>query len=172
MARLIRHALLALVAVAVSMFGVIGVLSRTGRVELPPCVGCHQAGAQLDEVSVCDLEFRRQELKDKLVRVRGIFRNDSGYLFLENPGCSVHLGFAPGRLACKNAYRKLQIICGIDAWYDGRATVRLLGTPSRIPVGNFFEGDEGFTILCLEEVVTEPTMGRRWRFALDRIQKW
>jgi hypothetical protein len=135
MAKSTRYLLSAVAVIALTFFTVVGFLSRVGPVEHPPCAACNLAEQHIDEVTVCDLKLRSQELAGKQVRVTGDFRNDSGYFFLESHGCSVHAGFAPNKPACHNAFRKLQIICGIDTWYEGSAPVRVVGALSNIPGG-------------------------------------
>ena len=64
---------------------------------------------------------------------------------------------------------QLQVTCGVDAWYDGSASVRLVGRVVTIPAGNYYAGENGLVAPCLETVQTAPTLSQRIRFALARL---
>jgi hypothetical protein len=81
----------------------------------------------------------------------------------------MHAGFAKETQACKGVWRKLQVTCGVNTWYDGNVQVRVMGSMSTLPTGNYYAGEEGFAISCLEEVAAEPGFGRRIKFALGRL---
>jgi hypothetical protein len=103
------------------------------------------------------------------VRVAAKFRNDAGQLFLEDRGCTLHAGFPKERPSCTGTWRKLQVTCGVNTWYDGSASVRVTGIISTIPEGNYYAGEEGFTVSCLEGVLTEPGFSQRIRFAAGQL---
>ncbi len=115
-------------------------LSRVGVEEHPPCRACLKPRSELCQVSVCELVGNRQMLMGKPVRVAARFRNDAAQLFLVDGGCSVIVGFAQERQACRGAWRKLQVVCGVDTWYDGSGSVRVMGSLSTIPDGNYYVG--------------------------------
>lgn len=140
-----------------------------GEQEQPPCHACTQASGEVPQVLVCELSNNRQKYAGKLVRVVAEFSHDSGQLFLRDGACSMHTGFAKEKQACTGAWRRLQILCGVDGWYDSSAPVRLLGSISKIPDGNYYAREEGFTISCLEQVRTEPDFTERMRFARARL---
>jgi hypothetical protein len=163
-----RITVLATVSVVVAVIG-LGLLSSIGAEEQPPCSACIQPGSELPRVSVCDLANDVSKLAGKVVRVTSDFRNDAGQLFLQNGDCQVHAGFAAEWRACRGAWRKLQMMCGVDSWYDGSAPVSVTGSLSTIPQGNYYAGEEGFTISCLEMVQSEPGLGKRIRFVMGRL---
>jgi len=141
---------------------------RLGQREQPPCHECAEMSSEVQQVSVCELSGNHQQFAGRRVRVVGEFVHDSGELSLRGEGCILHTGFSGERRACGGAWRRLQVTCGVNGWFDGSAPVRVLGTISEIPSGNHFAGEEGFTISCLEEVQTEPSFSQRKRFAIGR----
>jgi hypothetical protein len=142
---------------------------RVSEQEQPPCRACAQTSDDTPQVTVCELSSNRQKYTGKLVRVAAEFRHDSGQLFLQHGACILHTGFAKERRSCTGAWRRLQIMCGVDGWYDSTAPVSVLGSISKIPDGNYYAGEEGFTISCLEQVQTEPDFSQRIRFARARL---
>jgi hypothetical protein len=144
-------------------------LSYIGSEEQPPCPACKQAEDELPRASVCDITQGLDRFADKLVRIEGRFRNDAGQLSIEANGCTMHVGFDRERHACGGAWRKLQITCGVDTWYDGSTSARIVGLVATIPAGNYYAGERGFVVSCLETVQTNPTFSQRIRFVLARL---
>lgn len=142
---------------------------RVDEQEQPPCRACEQAIKDARPVTVCELSNNRQQYVGNPVRLTAEFENDVGQLFLKEGGCTIHAGFAKARQACTGAWRKMQVTSGFESWYDGSASVRIGEFFSRIPDGNYYAGEEGFTVSCLEEVRTEPAFGQRIRFAIGRL---
>lgn len=142
---------------------------RIGEQEHPPCRACVQTSNDVPQVTVCELFNNRQKYKGKLVRVAANFEHDSGQLFLRDGSCTMRTGFAKERQSCAGAWRRLQVICGIDGRYDSAAPVSVLGSIGKIPEGNYYAGEEGFTISCLEQVTNEPDSSQRRRFARARL---
>ena len=128
---------------------------RIGDQEQPPCRACAQTSNDVPHVTVCELLNNRQKYTGKLVRVAAGFEHDSGQLFLRDGACTMHTGFAKERQSCTGAWRRLQVICGVDGWYDSTAPVSVLGSISKIPDGNYYAGEESFTIACVEQVRIE-----------------
>lgn len=143
--------------------------SRVGPEEQPPCRACSQKTGELPLASVCDLVQNPQKYAEIPVRVDRRFRHDSGEVYVEDGGCSMHAGFASQWQACRGAWRKLQVSCGVGSWYDGSASVRATGSISMIPAGNYFQGEKGFTLVCLEEVREKLTFRHRMNFALKGL---
>jgi hypothetical protein len=168
MSRPTRIAVLAVLPFVVAVIGVVG-LSRIGAEEQPPCRACVQPSSGLPQVSVCELANDAPKFAGTLVRVDVEFQNDAGQLFLKDGSCTMHAGFAREEQACKGAWQKLRVTCGVNTWYDGSASVRVVGSLSTIPEGNYYAGEEGFTVQCLEIVRTEPTFGQRIQFAIGRL---
>src|SRR6185369_13722678 len=52
---------------------------------------------------------------------------------------------------------------------NGSASARLVGHVAAIPNGNYYAGEKGFVISCLETVQTNPTFSQRIRFVLGRL---
>ena len=142
---------------------------RMGEQEQPPCRACAQTSNDVPRVTVCELSNNRQKYMGQLVRVAAEFSHDSGEVSLRDGGCFMHTGFANRMQACNGSWRRLQIICGVDGWYDNVAPVTVLGSISKIPDGNYYVGEEGFTISCLEQVRIEPDFNQRKRFARARL---
>ena len=142
---------------------------RIGEQEQPPCHACAQADNDVPQVTVCELSNNHEKYKGKLVRVAAEFEHDSGQLFLRDGACTMHTGFAKEKRSCSGSWRRLQVICGIDGWYDSTAPVTVLGAIDKIPDGNYYAGEEDFTISCLEQVRIEPDLSQRQRFARARL---
>ena len=145
--------------------------SRIGEQEQPPCHACIQSGDNVPQVTVCELSKHPEHFSGKLVRIEADFQHDSGQFFLREKGCGLQAGFAKEKQSCDGAWRRLQITCGVDGWYDSSAPVTVLGSISKIPDWNYDAGQDGFTITCLERVRTEPNVGQRLRFAIARLSR-
>jgi hypothetical protein len=169
MSKSIRWISLAVLSLMVSSGLLVAALSLLGAQEQPPCRACVQPTSELPRVSVCELASSRENLARKMVRVTARFQNDAGQLFLKDGICSVRTGFAPPTQACQGARRRLEVACGVDQWYDGSASVQVVGSIGTVPDDNYFKGEEGFTISCLEKVKTEPATSQRIRFAIGRL---
>jgi hypothetical protein len=142
---------------------------RMGEQEHPPCRACAQASDDVPQATVCELSNNHQKYTGKLVRVAAEFEHDSGQLFLRDGNCIIHAGFAKEKQSYTGAWRRLQVMCGVDGWYDSTAPVSVLGAISKIPDGNYYSGEEGFTISCLEQVRIEPDSSQQERFARARL---
>jgi|SRR6266536_838898 len=144
-------------------------LSYVGREEQPPCHACEQAAGKLSQTSVCEIVNNPQKLVGKVVRVDATFRNDAGQLFMEDGGCTMHVGFSKERLGCGGTWRKLQITSGVNTWYDGSASVRVSGSIATIPERNYYAGEDAFTISCIETVRNNPRFIQRLRFVIGGL---
>ena len=158
-------ALLSVVVVALLPFA----LSHVPAQEQPPCHACLSTAGEVAQVSVCDLANHCQQVGSKVVRVNGTFRNDASQLFLRDGDCSILVATTEPRLGCGGTWRKLQIVSGLGTWYDGEAAVTMTGSMSRIAEPNWFAGKDGFTILCLEQVHTNPKLREKINFSIDRL---
>ena len=161
--------LLRVVALTVVLTFVVVVLLYFTEVpsqESVPCDACVSMTSSLHQVSVCDLTHGHSS---NLVRVHGMFSNDAGQLYLRDGGCTVVVGLTEEKRGCRGAWRKLQVVSGIGTWYDGEATVAALGATGPISAPNYFAGNEGFTIVCLEEVNTSPNSRTKVNFLLHRL---
>jgi hypothetical protein len=116
---------------------------------------------------VCELDGKR--LGKQIVRVWGIFENDAFQLTLRDGNCTVMVGFVKPVRACKGVWQKFQMVTGTGTWYDGTAEVTMTGSMGRIPEPNYFAGKEGFNVLCLESVQTEPQARERRNFLIHRL---
>ena len=161
-------AVMALVLFVVAAAVVIDSL-RVGEQEQPPCSACAQTLNAVSAVTVCELSNNLQKYVGQRIRVNAEFQNDAGQLFLKESGCMIHAGFDKDRRAGTGTWRKMQVASGFETWYDGSASVSVVGFISTIPSGNYYAGEEGFTVSCLEEVRTEPTFSQRTRFAMGRL---
>ena len=161
-------AVMALVLFVVAAAVVIDSL-RVVEQEQPPCYACAQTLNAVSAVTVCELSNNLQKYVGKRIRVNAEFQNDAGQLFLKESGCTIHAGFEKDRRACTGAWRKMQVASGFETWYDGSVSVSVVGFISTIPDGNYYAGEDGFTVSCLEEVRTEPTFSQRTRFAMGRL---
>lgn len=149
--------------------GVAFSLCYIGPEEQPPCASCNQTRNGGPPTPICELMRNTNISADRPLLVEGRFRNDAGQLFIEGGGCTMHAGFSKGRQACSGAWKKLQVTCGVNTWYDCSAFVRLSGLLSNIPEGNYYVGEKGFVISCLEEVRSQPTFSQRIKFGLGRL---
>jgi hypothetical protein len=120
-----------------------------------------------EPLSVCHLVQTKSP--DDLVQVTGTFVNDSQQLSLHNGECFVLVGFANPQKGAAGSWRKLQMVSGARTWYDGRADVTLIGRMGTIPPGNYYEGESGFVVSCIEQVRTEPKLRDRIRYNLHRL---
>ena len=159
---------LLIICIALPVFFVVFVFARTriGQEEHPPCSACAEPRAELPFVTVCDLTRNPERYAAVVVRVEARFRHDAGQLFLEDSGCNVYTGFASQWHSCTGEWRRLQICTGVGSWYDGSAAVRATGSLSILPTDNYFRGERGFALMCLEQVKGKATFSQRWRFAL------
>ncbi len=169
MSRRLRWIAILVILLVVSAASAVIALSHIGSEEQPPCRACAQQQMALVQVSVCELSHSQQMLAGKSVRVSAEFVNDSGQLFLKDRDCVIEAGFAKESNACSGAWRKPQVASGVNTWYDGGGYVAVTGSISRIPGGNYYAGEEGFAIKCLEQTRTEPTFRKRIKFAVDRL---
>ena len=144
---------------------------RIGDQEQPSCRACAQTSNDVPHVTVCELSKNRQKYMGKLVHVAAESNHDSGQLTLRDGACSMPTGFTKDKQSCTGAWRRLQIICGVDGWYDSTAPVSVLGSISKIPDGNYYAGEESFTIACVEQVRIEPDFSQRMRFARARLSR-
>jgi hypothetical protein len=152
-----------------SIVVVVLLLSHVPSQEPPPCHACLSASGEVPQASVCDLVNHRQQVGSKVVRVNGTFRNDASQLYLRDGGCSVAVGITEPKLGCGGTWRKLQMVSGLGTWYDGDAAVTMTGSMSRIAEPNWFASEDGFTILCLEQVRTGPTLREKINFSIHRL---
>ena len=166
-----KHRFLLALSIALPVMLVLGVFARSliGPEEHPPCRACSPQIGEMPLVSVCSLSQNPQKYAGIPVRINARFRNDAGYLFVEDGDCGMRAGFAPQWQACKGARRKLEVSCGVGTWYDGSATVLAVGSISALPTGNFNEGEQGFTLICLEEVRVKLTFRQRMNFAFKGL---
>lgn len=169
MSRRATHVVLVVILLVVVAAGGTIALSYVGREEQPPCQACEQTVDQVSQTSVCGIINHPQEFAGKVVRVDARFRNHAGQLLMEDRGCTMHVGFSKERRACAGTWRKLQITSGVNTWYDGSATVRVSGFISTIHEGNYYAGENGFTISCLESVRSQPRFSQRLRFVIGRL---
>ena len=166
MTRLRRVAILAVIGAAAITFSLY-FLTRIPTVEPAPCSACPVASEAVPQASVCELDGKR--LGKQVVRVRGIFDNDAFQLTLRDGKCSVMVGFAKPVRACRGAWQKFQMVTGTGTWYDGNAEVTMTGTMGEIAKPNYYAGKEGFNVLCLESVHTEPQARERENFLIHRL---
>jgi hypothetical protein len=133
----------------------------------PPCDLPPSSIADEKMLSVCDLAHGKAP--DKPVRVSGTFYNDSQQLSLRGLGCSMIVGLADPKRGCTGAWRRLQMLSGIQTWYDGDADVTVVGRLGRIPAGNYYEGQPGFVMSCVEQVRSAPKLRDRIRYSIHRL---
>jgi len=133
----------------------------------PPCDLPSNGVTEKRVLSVCELTDRK--LLDKPVQVSGTFYNDSWQLSLRGAGCSMTVGLADPQQCCKGAWRRLQLVSGVRTWYDGDADVTVTGKVATIPAGNYYEGNPGFVISCIQQVRTKPTLRERINYSLHRL---
>jgi hypothetical protein len=142
-------------------------LSYIGAEEPPPCRACGQITSEVRQASVCEIAHNAKEFAGKSVLLHGRFQHDSGQFFVNDGGCTMELDIADGLQTCAGAWRKLQVICGVNGWYDGSADVVMVGFIS-IPIRDDAAGGR-FMVSCLEAVLTQPVFSQRVRFALHRL---
>ena len=165
-----KHRFLLALSTALPVMLLLAIFARSivGPEDHPPCRACSQIG-EMPLVSVCSLSQNPQKYAGIPVRINARFRNDARYLFVEDGSCGMAAGFASQWKACKGARRKLEVSCGVGTWYDGSATVLAVGSVSALPTGNFNEGEQGFTLICLEEVRVKLTFRQRMNFAFKGL---
>ena len=133
----------------------------------PPCDPPSNGINDERSLSVCELTNRK--LLDKPVQVSGTFYNDSWQLSLHDQGCSVDVGLADPQQCCKGAWRRLQLVSGVQTWYDGDADATVVGKMATIPAGNYYEGRPGFVLSCIQQVRTKPTLRERINYSIHRL---
>jgi hypothetical protein len=133
----------------------------------PPCTISSNGIVEEQAHSVCELTDRK--LWDRPVQVSGTFYNDSSQLSLRGTGCSMIVGLADPQQCCKGAWRRLQLVSGVGTWYDGDAEVTVIGRVATIPAGNYYEGQGGFVISCIQQVRTNPSFRERINCSLHRL---
>lgn len=160
---------LAFVLAVIVVGSVAFTVAYVGPEEQPPCHACKQVENEKRVTSICEMMQVPDQFAGQNVRVQGRLRNDAAQLSIEDSGCTMHLGFAKGWQTCAGAWKKLQITCGVNTWYDGEADVKLTGVLATIPEGNYYAGDKGLVVSCLEAVQTKPTLTDRIKYALGRL---
>jgi hypothetical protein len=164
--RLLKSFSLICVALPVLFIAFVFARTQVGQEEHPPCSACSESQAKMPFVTVCELARNPERYAGTVVRVEANFVNDSGQLYLENSGCDILTGFASQWKSCRGTWRRLQVCTGFGSWYDGSAAVRVTGSFSILPADNYFQGEKGFALMCLEQVKGNLAFSRRWRFAL------
>jgi hypothetical protein len=125
----------------------------------PTCRGCEQscssAPAELETVPFYELTANPERLSGRLVRVRANLENDAGYKSLYAPGLKLEgarlmaeFNDPSSYAACDGAKEALHDIAGVNNWFDGAATVVVVGRLGEL--GHFRRGKFGFEITCVE----------------------
>jgi len=159
-------AILAVIGAAVITFSLYS-LTRIPTTEPTPCSACPGASEAVPQASVCELEGK--VFGKQVVRVRGTFDNDAFQLTLRDGNCTVMVGFVKPVRACRGVWQKFQMVTGTGTWYDGSAEVTMTGSMREITKPNYFAGEEGFNVLCLESVQTQPQARERRNFLIHRL---
>jgi len=160
-------------------------ISRVGAVENPPCRDCSEVNAsarsQISSVTLCDLLHNSELYNEKLVRIRAVLKQDSGYISLSDPAITCEgqtfakAGFPESFASCDGTRKMLKIYTGYDpqgARYDGVANVVVVGRWGRIQSNDNFDGELGLTILCLETVSSIGSeRSLRIRYSIDEIAR-
>jgi len=165
---------LRLLIVAVTFLFAVTVLSvwlvsRVSRYERPPCATCADiyASAEIPTFSICELSNNPGRYENKVIRIRARLVHDAGYIFLSDQTCGarsyIRAGFVESSGSCEGSRKRLSRYSGYETWYDGSATVLVVGSIG--PAVNYHEGN-GFNIECLESA-DGPEMGTAGRIFFE-----
>jgi len=126
--------------------------------EQAPCRSCatiYASQSEIPTVSLRELEGNEERYKNRVVRVNAVFRSDAGTVSLHDESGGTKGGFAENSVSCVGAEKSLSVYSGYETWYDGTAHVAVIGKYGRIEPKNFYQGYDGFNIMCLERA--KPT---------------
>lgn len=98
-----------------------------------------------------------KNFQGKKVRVKAIFENDAGFIFLrdlEIEKGTVPVGFDKNAISCADTEKTLQVCTGYKTWYDSSVEVTVIGYLGEIDkeTDSFQGGKNGFNIICVERV--------------------
>lgn len=133
----------------------VGMVSRVAEKEEAPCRDCSEiySSSEILTVTLCEISANPERYRGRLVRIRAVFHHDAGTIHLFDPcgsGGAARAGVAESCGACAGAWKALSIYSGYRTWYDGDADVVVVGRAGRIEGNNFYQGLDGFNVLCLE----------------------
>ena len=139
-------------------------ISREGETEAPPCRACSavyaSAASAMPDVTPCDLLRDPGRYDGRVVRVRAVWKHDSGSVSLSDPAAACEGGSSvkaasPEPFASCDGAREMLIIhtgLGFERGYNGRANVVVAGRYGRVASDASPGGEAGLTILCVERV--------------------
>jgi hypothetical protein len=159
-------------------------ISRESETEPPPCPACSavyaSAASEVPTVTPCDLVHDPKRYNDQVVRVRAIWRHDSGTVSLSDPaaqcegGSPMKAGLPESFASCDGARQMLVIHTGLgfERGYNGRANVIVAGRYGRVQSGDGSDAETGLTILCVERVTPIGSEIRgRIRYAMEEVSR-
>lgn len=158
MRRFILRAALALLTFTISVaVASVWMVSRIPIKEEPPCRSCSElySSSQILTVTLCEISANPVLYRGQIVRVRAVFHHDGMTIHLLDScgrGGAMYAGMAESCGACDGARKALSIYSGYETWYDNDADVVVIGRSGSIEGNNFYQGYEGFNILCVERV--------------------
>lgn len=133
--------------------------------EVAPCnsfAAVYPAAAnEIPSVTLCEIVSDPERYRDRVVRLKAAFHHDAGTVSLGEAGnCAksthTYAGYADFPTSCAGNQKLLSIHSGYDTWYDGPPVgVVVVGRSGIIEDKNFYQGREGFNILCVEQVMPD-----------------
>jgi hypothetical protein len=161
------------ISATVLLFGAIFtvfVWQATGpRESINVCTPCRAISESelLDEAASLRDILDHKSFIGKRVRLRTELLHDAGFLFVSTPDSPIRVraSFDENGVDCPGTEEVLKTCTGFGSWYDGSATVTLVGALTSSSDGNEFK------ILCVEEVDIsgEPFNFHRLRFKFGEI---
>jgi hypothetical protein len=140
------------------------------------CQQCQTKSQSAIEVSYADLLRDAEKYRGQTIRVAAIFDHDAGYTSLRNPAKTdwkqaLPVGFGANYFDCALIRESLIFNTGLGGWYDGIASVKVVGMYGDLDDQRGFQkGEPGLTILCIEEV--KPNTGvlsNLFRYTLGKV---
>jgi hypothetical protein len=131
---------------------------RTHQSEKAPCHKCSgvysSAGPQIKEVPLAELIHNQEAYRGQIVRVRANLHNDAGYKALYAPGAKMEgeplmseFTDLSSYAACDGVEQILHEVAGINNWFDGSASVVVVGGT----LDHFRQNQFGFEMMCVEQ---------------------
>jgi hypothetical protein len=119
------------------------------------------AADEIPTVTLCEIVSDPERYRDRVVRLKATFYHDAGTVSLGEKGnCAksthTYAGFAGFPASCAGNQKLLSIHSGYSTWYDGPPVdLVVVGRSGIVNDGNFYQGREGFNILCVEQVTPD-----------------
>jgi hypothetical protein len=134
----------------------------TWQSENPPCHRCASTYAStraVRDVDLTELIRNQTSYRDQIMRVHANMDNDAGYKWLHPAETTAQSQPFPAEftdpasiVGCDGVEQILREVAGINDWFDGSASVVLVGRVANL--NQIHQGQRGFEIICVERAST------------------